>query len=448
MTPSLHVLGGGPAGLAAAERAVARGLTVRLHEAAGEIGGNCRTLALGGCLFDTGAHRLHARDPDDARAFRELLGDSLIEVRAPSRIVRDGRSFLFPPSPIDLARNLPARLLARALRDLALRAAARRPPGDFRSLAVSRYGETLAELFLLGYTRKLWGRDPAKLSPAVAGERLKGLDLRALLAEKLLRRKARHLEGAFLYPRGGIGALARALEARLPPDGILTESRVTRIRHQPGDGGARILSLTSTTPQGAREEDVGQVVSTLPLPAFLRALDPAPPPEVLSDADGIAFRNLVLCVLRLRQGRFSVNASLYFPGPDVPFTRLYEPKNRDPSMAPPGETCVVLEIPCDPDDATWASSRTSLVAACVEALARVAGLDPGRVLESAVHRVAHAYPVLERGTDESVARMLGYCARFGNLRLAGRNALFRYTHLHDMLRQGREAVDDLLGSEA
>ena len=169
----------------------------------------------------------------------------------------------------------------------------------------------------------------------------------------------------------------------------------------------------------------------------------APPADILAAAGEIAFRNLVLCALRLRTDRFSDNASLYFPDPDVPFTRLYESKNRSASMAPSGETCVVLEIPCDPGDATWRAPDAKIISTCVHALARATGFDPDLVVEASVHRAGHAYPVLQRGAATRVAEMLGYCARFGNLRLAGRNALFRYAHLHDMLRQGRDAVNAL-----
>src|SRR5690606_7212664 len=111
---------------------------------------------------------------------------------------------------------------------------------------------------------------------------------------------------------------------------------------------------------------------------------PPPPGAVRAAADGIAFRNLVLCVLRLGMPRFTENASLYYPDPEIPFTRLYEPKNRSPQLAPPGETCVVLELPCDPDDATWRAPDAAITAACREALARTHGLADDLVRESAV----------------------------------------------------------------
>jgi protoporphyrinogen oxidase len=455
MNPALHILGGGPAGLAAAHYAHRRGLAFRLHEAGEETGGNCRTLRLGDCLFDTGAHRLHARDPEATREFRDLLGDDLLTVDAPSRIVHNGRLLRFPLTALDLLRHLSPRLTARIGREILAQRKAPERPENFEALAVGRYGKTLADLFLLGYTRKLWGRDPADLSPAVAGGRLDGLDagsaLRAALGLRA-RPEARHLDGSFLYPKHGIGSLFRALENRLPPDSVRTGSRVTRIRHDEGKSGARIHGITTFTAsgtKGAEDIPVDRVVSTLPLPVFLRALDPLPPPDILELANGIAFRNLILCVLRLDADRFSENASLYFPDPDAPFTRLYEPANRSPFMAPRGQTCVVLEAPCDPGDALWNAPDAEWIARAEAHVRRIPGAPKGlRIPAATVMRISHAYPVLERNAASTAEALLEYCGRFSNLRLAGRNALFRYAHIHDMFRQGREAVEGFGGEPA
>jgi protoporphyrinogen oxidase len=275
----------------------------------------------------------------------------------------------------------------------------------------------------------------------VAGGRLAGLDAKAFFFARLQRpfrsrgpaRPERHLDGAFLYPRYGIGALFRAVEAGLPEGSVRTGARVTRIRH---DG----ASIQGITLNGSEEIATERVVSTLPLPVFLRALEPPPPPDILAAAGGIAFRNLVLCVLFLDQERFSENASLYFPDAEIPFTRLYEPRNRSPFMAPPGKTCVVLEIPCEPGDAVWSEPDAALIARLIPHL-RLPGAPPPRVADAVVHRVSHAYPVLERGVEARIDRLLEYCARFGNLRLAGRNAVFRYAHIHDMFRAGRVAAE-------
>jgi hypothetical protein len=104
---------------------------------------------------------------------------------------------------------------------------------------------------------------------------------------------------------------------------------------------------------------------------------------------------------------------------------------------------VVLEIPCDPGDALWNTPDAEWKARIPSRLREAFPSGRGNVLEAAVFRVTHAYPVLERGAGPTVETLLKYCGRFSNLRLAGRNALFRYAHIHDMFRQGREAVESL-----
>ena len=58
--------------------------------------------------------------------------------------------------------------------------------------------------------------------------------------------------------------------------------------------------------------------------------------------------HLKLCAIFLDIERCSDNASIYFPSKDIPFTRLYEPKNRSNYMAPKRQTCIVVEFPYNP----------------------------------------------------------------------------------------------------
>ena len=46
---------------------------------------------------------------------------------------------------------------------------------------------------------------------------------------------------------------------------------------------------------------------------------------------------------------FSDNASIYFPDKNIPFTRIYEPKNRSKYTSPIDKTCIVAEVPYNPE---------------------------------------------------------------------------------------------------
>ncbi|MDQ3469441.1 MAG: FAD-dependent oxidoreductase [Actinomycetota bacterium] len=72
------VLGGGPAGLAAAWYAARAGRHVALVERAPVVGGLAGSFEVSGVRVDHGSHRLHERtDPSLLADLRTLLGDEL-----------------------------------------------------------------------------------------------------------------------------------------------------------------------------------------------------------------------------------------------------------------------------------------------------------------------------------------------------------------------------------
>ncbi len=439
---SIAVLGGGPAGLAAGLYARRRGLDVRLYEASAQVGGNARTLQLGPFRYDTGAHRFHDKNPRVTADVKALLGDDLRRIVAPSQISWRGRRIDFPLAPYDLLQKLPLSLLARiAWEQLSVVWPSSSSPQHFAEMAHASYGPTLSKLFLLNYTEKLWGTVPDRLSPQVAGGRLEGLDLKTFLLEAIgdPRSKVRHLDGSFYYPAHGYGQIAEATAEALGRDRIHTGARITRLEHD----GERLTRFLVNEDEALRAETV---VSTLPLTLVLRLLDPPPPSEVQALGESIRFRHLRLAVLGLDVSHLTPNASLYFPERSVPFTRLYEPKNRSPLMAPPDRTAVVLELPCDPGDAQWETPPDDLKRMAVDLLSSQGLAAPEDVVAFDTRAVPYAYPVLEVGTEAKAEQLKDYLGRFENLHLLGRSARFVYTHVHTLFAQARQLADRLAAS--
>ena len=435
----LTVLGGGPAGLATGFYARQQGLDVRLFEAADAVGGNARTLRMGPFRYDTGAHRFHDKNASVTTDVKALLGEDLRRVDAPSQICWRGRRIDFPLAPYNLLRSLPVSLLAQISWEQLSIPRVSDDADHFREMALQSYGPTLAELFLLNYTEKLWGADATELSPRVAGDRLEGLDLTTFLLEAFggTTDKARHLDGSFYYPTHGYGQIAEATADALGRDRIHTGAQITGLSHD----GTRIRRVAIND---ATSVEVEKVVSTLPLTLVLRLLDPPPPANLQSVADSMRFRHLRLVVLGLDRPRLTPNASLYFPDRAVPFTRLYEPPNRSPDMAPDDQTVVVLERPCHPGSDGWEQSDAALRTQAVTLLTEQGLLDEGEeVVASTHHAVPYAYPILEVGTEEKAERLTSYLGRFENLHLLGRSATFTYTHVHNLYAQARRLAQHL-----
>lgn len=431
------ILGGGPAGLAAGYHARKCGWDFSLLEAGGEIGGNCRTLRLGDFRFDTGAHRLHDKDPEVTGEIKQLLGEDLLEVDAPSEIFSGGKFFRFPLSPSNLARQLSGSTLLRiALENM--RPKQSRQPGNFEQFAKDQYGPTLAGRFLLNYSAKLWGEEPSNLSIEVSGGRLKQLNLGSVVRDALYRgkRKSRHLDGSFLYPRYGIGMIPDRMGEFIGADCIRLNNRVTGFNTTQG-------RIESVVVNGNVEIAARRFVNTLPLTLTVKMLASAAPREILDAAESIKYRHLVLCVFCLDRPSFSPNASLYFPDAEFPFTRLYEPKQRSAFMAPVGQTAIVLEMPCYGEDAVWDSPDEVLQQLAWSALLQVKQMSADEVVRFEVVRIPFAYPVLEAGFEARVQALVDYLGTFENLHMTGRSSLFRYLHVHDLFRAGKELMEEI-----
>jgi protoporphyrinogen oxidase len=402
-------------------------LGVRLLEAADAVGGNARTLILGPFRYDTGAHRFHDKNAEITADVQALLGDDLRRVDAPSQICWRGRRIDFPLAPYDLLQKLPLSLLARITWEQLSIPRVSDDADHFREMALESYGPTLAELFLLNYTEKLWGTDASRLSPRVAGDRLDGLDLQTFLLEAFgdSITKTRHLDGSFYYPKWGYGQIAEATAQAMGREHIRTNARITSVAH---DG----TCLTHVTVNDEHPVDIHTVVSTLPLTLMIHLLDPPPPEPLRAMSDSIRFRHLRLAVLGLDRPRLTSNASLYFPARSTPFTRLYEPKNRSPDMAPDDQTVVVLELPCERNDTAWDLSADALKTKAADLLVDQGLIDPQDVVAFDDHSVPFAYPILDLGAAEKAETMKAYLDRFENLHLLGRSADFTYTHVHNL----------------
>ena len=202
----ITILGGGLAGLSVGYYARKKGLPFTVYEAGNRIGGNCITLTYRDFHFDSGAHRLHDKDTEVTKELKSLLGEDLKEINVPSQIYHKGTFVDFPLSPWSLLRNLgPYTFVKAGLELVGSKLRSNELNGNFENFALHTYGKNVDDNFLLNYSEKLWGLPCNRLSPNIAGKRMKGLNLRTFLTEAILGRiaKTEHSDGSFYYPKWG-----------------------------------------------------------------------------------------------------------------------------------------------------------------------------------------------------------------------------------------------------
>jgi len=443
MTTELTILGGGPAGLAIAFYAQKAGVRFQLFERDSTLGGMCRTFREGDHSYDLGAHRLHDRDPEITRDLTELMGDDeLIPVSAPSVIWNRGRFIDFPPTPLNLIFSAGVGEFGKITWELVSARIRPRKVNNFEDFAASRFGATLARRILLNYSEKLWGLPAAELSADIATRRLQGMTLRSLVVELLSpKRKTTHIDGSFIYPRGGYGQIAEALEHALPSAAIHTKHEITMLECRRG-----IVTRIGLA-NGSWIAPRGRIISTLPLGLLVRQLREQVSEQARRAATSLRFRHIRLIFVRLNRPSVSTNASIYVPDKQFCISRVYEPKNRSALMAPAHETSLVAEAPCFPGDEIHRIPDEELAERVISELTNLSLVKREDVLGWNHHHIPNAYPVYSLGYGAAVQTIRDALKPIVNLDTIGRAGLFFYSHLHDQLRFGKDYVQKLVQTD-
>ncbi len=437
---TVAVLGAGPAGLMAAWELNQAGFQVILIEASCQVGGMAGTIKYqgrqGDYRFDFGGHRFITRNPKLLNFVESLMADELLHSQRKSVIRFQDRTYQYPLALGDLLRNAPLSLLAGAGRDLLRQLPGRIsvPQGDDASFAEwieSRFGSTLYQHFFAGYTAKLWGIDPRQLSADWAAQRISLLNLKDV-AQRLLPQTGnspRTYARNFRYPKLGFGRMFDRLAEKLVDDGVelLLNCPVTGLHRQ----GQRINAVQC----GQRQVPVDQLISTLPLPMMA---------EFLELPHQLQYRSLRFFNMPMATENISDNTWQYLSDPHILATRLQEPRRRSPFMAPPGQSSLMLEIPCFKNDDTWRRSDNELLPRVIrdlESLGVDTGVSTGEYFSSYTE---HAYPLMRVGYQRHRQAVIEQLNRYHNLVMTGRQGTFRYIFTDTAMEMGQIAARSLI----
>ncbi len=436
----VHILGGGPAGLAAAYFANRKNISFNIYESKNSIGGNCKTLNFDECSFDTGAHRFHNKNTIATNAVMSLIDKDLISVNAPSKIFWESKMTPFPIDPKSLISDFNIFDIIKIFYENAFNLFySKKNNASFKEAAYRKYGKTISEIFLINYTEKLWGVSANTLDEEVTGDRFKNLNLLTLFKSLINHNNSnsKHLEGNFLYPKNGYGQIFEAIE-KLIIDNIKYNSSIQKIITKNNLINEIILSNGDSI-----KTDIA--ISTLPLNYFTNIFYPSVPDDIISLANSLKFRNLRLAIFTLNCDSFSENASIYFPEERFPFTRIYEPKNRSISMAPKGKTCIVVEIPFSSGDKIEEIDEDEFLNNIQSELFKNNIVEKSLFIKSTSMVMPNAYPVITKNSKKNIKVVNDYFRCFKNLKIIGRNAQFKYLHTHHLFRDSSKIIDEISG---
>jgi protoporphyrinogen oxidase len=439
---TVYILGGGPAGLALADGLAEAGQPFVLLEQSQRLGGLARTEEWAGVgSHDLGPHKLFTLDAVLMARVQALLPpDSWLVRDKKSSIFMGGYFLPYPPSPFSLRRVFGLRrflgmtagygvaMLRRML-------PGRKTPQSFEADLVDRMGRGLYEALFAPIALKLWG-PPAELDVKLSRGRVQTPSLLETLALVLGRRRSSSFEAlTFVYPKGGLGRLWEAIQARSEPKGrFLLGHGVAGFELN----ASRISAIRCNGPLGEVRFEVGPedfVVSTLPVMLTVRLLGPELSKETLELAQkSVALNDLVLVFLHVDRPKLFAESWVFIPDPGVDMHRVSEQASFDPGMASDG-SIVCCEIMSRADRDRMSLPDEQLVAGVVAGLASM-GRTGFQVRESRVIRLPKSYPVFKRGYEPALAQLMQELDRFENFRSIGRQGAFNYIGTLDAMDIG------------
>ena len=446
------VIGAGPAGLTAAYQLAKAGGSATVLEADDTVGGISRTVERDGWRFDIGGHRFFTKVRAVEELWHEILPDEdfLLRPRM-SRIYYNGKFFDYPLKASNALGNLG---VVEALRCVASYAWARlRPPKDqsnFEGWVSARFGRRLYSIFFKTYTEKVWGVPAAEIKADWAAQRIKNLSLaKAILnalAPKRNQKEITSLIEEFQYPKYGPGMMWERARELVEGQGtkVMLRTPVTKVHHE----GGRAVAVTAVTDGGAPTRyEADAVVSSMPISALVKAMDPPAPPEVVAAADGLSYRDfLTVAVVVPEKSGFPDNW-IYVHSPDVELGRIQNFGSWSPYLVKEGRTCLGLEYFCFEGDALWSSPDEALVEQGKRELAKLGLVDPAVVEAGYVVRMPKAYPMYDGTYKANVATIRRWLeAHAPNVYPVGRNGMHKYNNQDHSMYTAMLSVENIAGA--
>lgn len=409
------VIGGGPAGLAAAHELIAQGAQVHLFERSGRVGGLARSIHLWDESVDLGPHIMHGGDPAALALWGSVAGD-MHHLPLRRAFWRKHQLLSYPPTPSGLVHELALPELLRCGSDyLAVRLHRRLQGEDARSWFTSRYGHRFYEVLLRGYVQKLWGDDGSGIDHSF----LSGIV--GVVSDGV---KWTSRPPAFAYPSSGLSVAWKRLADRVAAHGAVhldaTVERVVVDRR----------GIAGLVVHG-RMWPCEVIISTAPASALLRMMD-GTPTHVSDAAANLRNRHMIVAHLLVESAHSLRHAWVFVDDGRLGVGRMSDSRfwKNQPRRR---RGILTLEYWCGDGDSIWTATDAEIAARARDEL-RESDLLTGAIVHDVhVTRLPGALPVPKLGYLRQREVIDAHVRTVRGLHVAGRHGAFEFdSTLHSM----------------
>jgi len=444
------VIGAGPAGLTAAYQLGKAGQTATILEATDVVGGISQTAERDGWRFDIGGHRFFSKVKPVQELWHEILPDEdfLLRPRM-SRIYYKGKFYDYPLKAFNALSNLGVIEAVRCV--LSYVWARINPPKDqttFEGFVAARFGWRLYRIFFKTYTEKVWGVPADELQADFAAQRIKNLSLMSAIWNAITpsrnQKDITSLIEEFEYPRHGPGMMWERCQDHVEKQGseLHFEQTVRTVRHS----GGIATEVVADGPAGTTTHACTDVISSMPIPLLVQAMDPPAPEDVLLAAKSLQFRDFLTVALVVPEEDGFPDNWIYIHAPEVEVGRVQNFGSWSPQMIPEdGKTCLGLEYFVNEGDELWVSDDDALIEQGTAEMARLGLLSPDRVEKGYVVRMPKAYPMYDATYKDNVDILREWLSgNAANVHPVGRNGMHRYNNQDHSMYTAMLTVENIV----
>jgi protoporphyrinogen oxidase len=459
-TPSVVVIGAGPAGLTAAYLLASRGTSVTVLESDPTyVGGISRTVVYKGYRFDIGGHRFFSKSKEVEDLWTEILPNDMLERPRSSRIFYRGKFFTYPLRAFEALFKLG--ILESTLCVLSYLKSRLFPVPDAKSFedwVSNQFGKRLFRIFFKTYTEKVWGMSCKDISADWAAQRIKGLSLGSAIWNALMPKRRsenrsqiiKTLIDSFRYPRLGPGMMWEAAADKIRQHGgsIQMNSRVTGLNW---DASTQTWEIQYRDAEGQDQKiKTTNVISSAPIRELVKGI--TPPMEARPHADQLKYRDFITVALILKDRQLFNDNWVYIHDPSVKVGRIQNFKSWSPELIPADQrdkmNCYGLEYFCFEGDGLWASSDQDLIELGKMELEKLGIARRDEILDGCVVRQPKAYPVYDDLYSAHVSAVREELDQnYPNLHLVGRNGMHKYNNQDHAMMTALLTVKNILAGQ-
>lgn len=442
------IIGAGPAGLTAAYQLVKAGIRPLVLEQDDKVGGIARTEVYKGYRFDIGGHRFYTKVQSVDQLWQEVLKDEFIKVPRLSRIYYQGRFFNYPLDIFNTVKNLG--IVESLLIFLSYIKAKLSPSPEeqtFDQWVSNRFGERLYKTFFKTYTEKVWGIPCHEIQADWAAQRIKGLSLRTAVINALFgSNDTKTLIKEFDYPILGPGMMWERFTEAIEKQGgkVLLNTTVTEIKRE----GNRVIGIRAQRGGETVEYEAERVISSMPVSALIRWMNPLPPEDVVHAARSLKYRDFLIVSLVIKAKDLFPDNWIYIHTPEVKVGRIQNFKNWSEAMVPDlNKTCLGMEYFCSQGDTIWEMSDADLIQLATREIDKLGLAKATDVEDGVVIRQLKAYPVYDGEYRQHLDVLQGFMKTMENLQTVGRNGMHRYNNQDHSMLTGILSAENVLGED-